>query len=52
MEQFTSKVHVPLTPHQKGAQVKFWLPTRILAGYEHPWCRLFENKKIKKSREG
>ena len=38
------------TPHQKGTQVKFWLPARIPAAYEPPWCRKI--KKSKKSTEG
>ena len=41
-------LYCTLTPHQKGTQVKFWLPARIPAAYEPPWCRLSENKKIKK----
>ena len=44
--------YIYITPHQKGTQVKFWLPVRIQAAYEPPWCRLSENKKIKKIYRG
>ena len=37
-----------ITPHQKGTQVRFWLPARIPAPYEPPWSWLSENITMKK----